>query len=333
MEGPKLDPSHLPNGVIFDERHRDQLLNTLAARGRVVNARDAIPPPPPPPPPPAVTLLYPFLLLAFPNWSYGLQGRGDCMAWSACHNVDVLMAVNIELMNLPEKWVALSAIEAQYGFMRVEALGKSENRGGDGGSPTAAAQSVLDFGTLHRLAYDLAEIPTAIYDFREYDESGDRSGYYGRYGIPDELEPTALEHRCQEVAMVTDFETAVEVLKSGVPISNADPRNPIWTHRDSEGFGDRRWDASHAMNYIGYRLGSRPGLLKINTGHGFHVDGPMYPDDCPGPIAACAAWEDAETCDKVLKAEWSWAYSEYIGFPKRDLATYRITATAVHPEL
>ena len=59
----------------------------------------------------------------------------------------------------------------------------------------------------------------------------------------------------------------------------------------------------------------------------------MYPNDCPSSIANCAAWEDAEICDAVLGAEWSWAYSGYNGFPKRDLATYRITATAIHPEL
>ena len=133
--------------------------------------------------------------------------------------------------------------------------------------------------------------------------------------------------------MVTDFETAVELISRGIPISNAHPRNPIWTHRDRDGFGDDSWPASHAMNYIGYRLGSRPGLLKVNTGHGFHVDGPMHPADCPSSIAGCAAWEDADVVDDVLGAQWSWAYSQYRGFPKRELATYRITATAIHPEL
>jgi len=227
-----------------------------------------------------VTLLYPFLLGVFPEWTFGLQGRGDCMAWSACHCVDVLMAVQIALLGQPEKAPALTSIEAQYGFMRVEALGKRQNPGGDGGSPSAAAQSVTEWGTLHRLNYTAHSI-----DLRDYDESGKRSGSFGRYGVPDELEPIAREHTCREVALVTDFETAVECLSRGIPISNAHTSNPIWTHRDKDGFGERSWGASHAMNYIGYRLGSRPGLLKVNTGHGFHVDGPMDPADCPSAIA------------------------------------------------
>lgn len=323
-QGQHLSVQDLPCGVRFDARHRDQLLERLARAGRLTNAKDVIQSPPPPPPP--VTLLYPFLLAVFTNWTYGLQGRGDCMAWSATHNVDHLMAVNIALLQLPEQPIAITSIEAQYGFMRVEVYGGRPDHGGDGASPSAAAESLLSCGTLHRLEYLDHE-----YDLRTYDESGGRSGSWGRWGVPDDLEPIARQHFVQDIALVTDFDTAVQLLSQGVPISNAHPNNPIWTHRDASGFGDTHWDASHAMNYIGYRLGSRPGLLKINTGHGFHVDGPMHPNDCPTAIAACAAWEDADVVDHVLDAEWSWAYSDYVGFPKRDLRACSIHRNQIHP--
>jgi len=322
--GSPLRVQDLPTGCRFDERERADFLTQLSDQGKVTNARLHFPPPQTPPKP--VTLLYPFLLAVFPSWTYGLQGRGDCMGWSAAHNVDEVAAVQIALLGRRETAPALTCIEAQYGFMRVEVRGGQPDYGGDGGSPTLAAKSVLECGTLHRMQY-----LDGKHDLRRYDESGGRSGLWGRYGVPDELEPAAAEHWIQDIALVTDFDTAVECLSRGTPISNAHPSNPIWTERDELGFGKKRWNASHAMNYIGYRLGSRPGLLKINTGHGFHVHGPMHPDDCPSAIAGCAAWEDANVADQVLKAEWSWAYSDYIGFPKRDLNGGRVSQDQIHP--
>lgn len=321
--GEPITAQNLPCGCTFDERERDAFLDRLAKANRLVNLKDAFPPPKPDPPP--VTLLYPFLLAIFPTWIYGLQGRGDCMAWSATHSIDCLMAVNIALLQKPEQARALACIEAQYGFMRVEVFNGGRNYGGDGASPSAAAESVLKCGTLHRLSY-----LEGLHDLRTYDESGGRSGSWGRLGVPDELEPIARQHFVQDIAPVTDFDSAVDVLSRGIPISNADPRNPIWTHRDADGFGDRQWPASHAMNYIGYRLGSRPGLLKTNTGHGNHVTGPMHPADCPAQISACAAWEDADVASRVLAANWSWAYSDYLGFPKRDLTTTSIPPNQIH---
>lgn len=322
--GQPISDQNLPTGCIFDEAERDTFFAKLAKDQQLIDVKDAFPPPQPDPQP--VTILYPFLLAIFPAWSYGLQGRGDCMAWSATHNVDVLMGVNIALLKKREQPRALASIEAQYGFMRVEVSGKKTNYSGDGGSPSAAAESVIKCGTLHRLDYE-----TGPHDLRFYDETGGRSGTYGRFGVPDELEPIARQHIVQQVALVTDFNSAVQVLSRGIPISNADPRNPIWTKRDQDGFGSSQWRASHAMNYIGYRLGDRPGLLKINTGHGNHVSGPMHPADCPVQIAACAAWEDADTAEDVLKSGWSWAYSDYTGFAARELASDTVNHAAVHP--
>ncbi len=322
--GERIFAQNLPCGLRLDEAERARFLNRLARNGRVTNANEVLTPPPPPPKP--ITILYPFLLAIFPAWNYALQGRGDCMAWSAMHEVDVLMAVNIALLDRPERAIARGSIEAQYGFMRVEVFGGRPDFGGDGASPSAAAESVLTCGTLHRLTY-LEE----AYDLTAYDATGGRSGDWGRWGVPDVLEPIARTHPVNDVALVTDFDAAVQLISRGIPISNAHPQNPIWTHRDADGFGDMGWNAAHAMNYIGYRLGRRPGLLKINTGHGNHVTGPMYPHDCPPQICGCAAWEDADQANDVLRAEWSWAYSEYVGFPKRDLAVASIPVDSIHP--
>jgi hypothetical protein len=309
---PLLDPAELPNGLKLDPANRDELLAMLADTGRHVTA-ETIPITPPPKPKP-VTLLYPFLFLACPNWTYGLQARGDCMAWSAAHTIDVLTAVQIHPQRRREQWRALASIEALYGIMRVEVHGGRPDFSRDGANPADAAQAVTQFGVLHRLKY-----LDAAYDLTDYDTSGGRSGTYGRWGIPDRLEPIAKEHHCHDAALVTTFDDACKMIALGYPISNAAPDNPIYRSRDSHGTGQHHWAAAHAMNYIGYRLGQHPALLKVNWGHGNHVSGPIVPADMPPTLAACSAWEPAETCDAVLKTRWSFAYSDFLGFPARPL--------------
>lgn len=309
---PLLDPATLPTGLRLDPEERHAFF-THNPRARGPLPKGCLPLPPPPPPPPA-TLLYPFLFAVLPSWTYGLQSRGDCMAWSACHAVDLLTAADIVLKGQLEQFRALTNIEAQYGLMRVEVFGGKPDFGGDGASPTAAARSVTQFGTLHRLKY-LAD----SFDLTAYDNSGGRSGQWGRYGLPDALEPVAAEHKCGDAILVTSFDQAVELLQSGYPISNAAPDNPIPRKRDAQGFGVDIWRASHAMNYIGYRLDPRPGLLQSNTGHGNHVTGPKWPEDMPNTLAACSAWIDRDDVEHVLRQQWSFAYSDYAGFPRREL--------------
>jgi hypothetical protein len=310
---PLLDPQQLPTGLRLDAAERTAFFQQYPTTRR--HLQHGPPPETPPPPPPQATLLYPFLFAVLPGWTYGLQGRGDCMAWSSCLAIDVLAAVQVAMIHRPEQWHALTSIECQYGLMRVEVYGGRPDYGGDGASPTAAATAITKLGSLHRIKY-LED----TYDFTTYDRSGGRSGQYGRFGIPDALEPIAKEHKAHQAVLIEDFDHAVEVLKSGYAISNAAPDNPIPRARDSEGFGKQVWRASHAMNYLGYRLGKRPGLLQVNSGHGNHVTGPHWPADIPPTLAACSAWIDKSDVEHVLRQQWSFAYSDYEGFPERDLS-------------
>jgi len=323
-QDPLLDPATLPTGLILDQEHREDFLVSLPTT--LPQFPTATPPHATTRQPPSATLLYPFLFAVCPDWTYGLQARGDCMAWSSCHTLDLLMALNIAMHHAPEQWRALTSIEAQYGFMRVEVYDTKPNWGGDGASPSAAAKAILKCGSLHRLNYAEQHI-----DLRTYDRTGGRSGQYGRWGVPNRLEPLAKPHTCETVTLVTSFWQAVQLLASGYPIANAAPNNPIPRSRDTQGFGTNHWHASHAMNYIGYRLGTRPGLLQANTGHGRHVVGPTWPDDMPATLAACSAWIDADEADRVLRQHWSFAYSNYLGFPERPLQLANLPTATLSP--
>lgn len=321
---PLLDPSQLPTGF-NPSRAADALaIHRLSQTKATARRKPAAIPPPPPPKP--ITLLYPILLAACPTWTYGLQGRGDCMAWSCCHVLDTDMATNILLRHRDEQWRALTCIEAQYGFMRVEIRGGQPDYSGDGASPGPAAAATVEIGSLHRLEY----LDTG-YDLTEYDDSGGRSGLWGRYGVPDALEPIAAQHKCEDAILVETYEHAVELIASGYAVSNASTTNPIYRTRDDNGYGKDPWNAAHAMNYIGYRTHPTPALLKINWGHGKHVTGPHYPENIPDVIRFCSAWEPKPVVKRILKERWSWTYTGYHGFPARDLTQITHLRDAIHP--
>lgn len=259
------------------------------------------------------------LTKAFPNWKSGSQAIGDCMSWSCSHNVDVLAGVQVFLQQTAEEVLYQVASECMYGFMRVEALGKSSDNGGDGAYGGAAAKAVMKCGTLHRKKYAVGK----GYDFSVY--SGSRAKEYGRYGVPDDLEQMAREHIVKTATLVTNFADAAKFIQNGYPISNAHGNNPtLQGSRDKDGFA-RAGGFAHAMNYIGVRFGSRPGLLKTNTGWRGTTSGPMYPENLPPNILDCCWWEDADICDRVFKGQDSFAYSQYQGFKKQDLTDFGST--------
>ena len=258
-----------------------------------------------------------YLFKAMPNWQAGRQGIGDCMSFSCSHNIDVLASVQAYLQQTSEDVLYPVCSEAMYGFMRVEVFGKPDY-GGDGAYGGAAAKAVMKYGTLHRKKYNLGK----GYDFTTY--SGSRAKEFGRTGVPDELEEIAREHIVKTATLVKDFETAAKFIMNGYPISNAHSSNPTFQgKRDKDGYGVGT-GYSHAMNYIGVRWGEKPALLKTNTGWADTVTGPIWPDQLNGnpSLTACAWWEEADICDKVLSGDDSFAYSQYNGFKKQSLPDY-----------
>lgn len=275
---------------------------------------------------PKDTLLFLALFQVYPEWSYGMQGIGDCMSWSKAHNETILDAVAAALGK--QRWRAPVATEPGYGFMRVEVFGRPD-RGGDGAYGGAAAKAATEWGCLYRMQYSSAEYPGlgSEYDFRKY--SGALAKQYGRTGVPDELEPIARNHTCQATALCTSFEQAAAAIQSGYPVSNAHSRNLIYSGRDKEGFGTGGSPAAHAMNYTAVRHGRRPGLWLANTGHGNHVSGPVGADDdgkpfpIPETYAACGCWQDADVADRLLReSQDSFVYSDHAGFPLQTLPDF-----------
>ena len=254
-------------------------------------------------------LLYIPLLACSPGWNRKTpQGIGDCMGWGCAGTVDTTTAADIRIRKERERFLAPVCTEGMYGLMRVEANGGKPDHGGDGSYGSAAAKAVTKHGTVHRIKY------SDEHDFTLY--SAKRAKSFGKWGLPDALEPEARRHTVVTASLVTDFESAAAAIRNGYAVCNAHGRNPTASKRDRDGFETNARGFPHAMFYIGVRWGKRPGLLNVNS-HGNNVTGPRWPEAMPDAIAGCSYWLDADKVDKVCRGGDTFAYSGYNGFPKQ----------------
>lgn len=263
------------------------------------------------------TVLWPYLFRAFPQWTYGVQGTGDCVSWQNKHILDVLMAVLVHVKKQPFEIRAEVRQEAIYGFGRVEVFGKNY-AGGAGMFGAAAAKAIRSLGTLHALNY--AELG---YDLRTY--SGARAIEWGRTGVPDVLEPTASKHRAGEEILVTDAVMGGALIQQGYPLGYCG--FTYWgRRRDAAGVGTQFSSGWHGMTITGVRYDpqtKQPSHFWVaNTGHGNHVSGPVGPYAMPDRYAACGSWVPVRLVQPVLAAGDCFAHSFYEGFPLTHLPDY-----------
>lgn len=257
------------------------------------------------------TGLWPFLFKAFPNWKWGIQGTGDCVSWEWKQKIDVLMAVLIYLKNMPYEARAETASESIYGFGRVEIFGRPDY-GGAGMYGGGAAKAVTKYGTLHRMDYGGGN------DLTEY--SGRRAVSWGRTGVPDELEPTAAEHRAGDSINVTGAVMAGALIQNGYPVGYCG-RTTWGLSRDEDGIAARKTSGAHGMCITGvrYKNGEPYAFWVANTGHGNHCSGPVGPIPMPEVYAQCGSWMPTRYCERVFQAGDCFAHSLYEGFPAQKL--------------
>jgi hypothetical protein len=136
--------------------------------------------------------------------------------------------------------------------------------------------------------------------------------------VPDELEADAKAHPVRGTALVTTTAEGRRAIQQGYAIfvcSSIGFDNPDGTvgTRDRDGFCRPRGTWNHCMALIGWRAGSRPGFLCLNswgdTAHG----GPRWPDDMP----PAAFWIDEAVVGRMLAQGDSFALADVAGFPAR----------------
>lgn len=285
----------------------------------------------------------------------GKQGIGDCVSWGWAHGGDVLLAISY--IDGRSGDFEMIASEATYGLARVEGSGKTRGGYSDGSYGAAAARAVTRFGFVLRKDYrDRASAET---DLRSYSSSRAKAwGNFGCGGADDagRLDEIAKTHAVRQVALVTTWDEFVAAIQNGYPVAICSGQGFTST-RDADGFCRASGSWSHCMVAIGVRFASShksaarpvfdwPGLFRARGGDGAALEplvrpvvlqpieasdrdgglilnswgtswvgGPKWPSDQPDG----SFWCERKTLERMLAGRDSYAMSDVIGFPRREL--------------
>jgi len=232
------------------------------------------------------------------------QKIGDCVSQGAANAVDVLRA--IQVVQNKGQWIAETASEPIYALSRVE-IGKGQLGSGDGSVGAWAAEACKTYGTLLRQPY-------GQYDLTKYDANRAKQWGMPRAGLPNELEPIAHEHLVKAVTLVKTWEDLCDAIASGYPVTVASNQGFTQT-RDNEGFAHPSGTWGHQMVFWGVDdMSSRKGALIENSWGSDWINGPTTYDQPPGSF-----WADKRVVESRLAMQDSWAYSDYEGFPPKQL--------------
>ena len=232
----------------------------------------------------------------------GPQRIGDCVGWGFAGAVDLLACVEVMTHSDEEyTWEKRASTEAIYALSRIEfgnIRPNSRRARRDGSSSVWAAEAVSEGGTLSRERVG------------EYDPR--RAKKWGRYGLPDELEPEASEHRILKASLVTSFEQARDAIANGYPIAVGSNQG-FRTARDDDGFAKAKGKWSHCMKFIAVKDDDRPALLCMNSWGASSPSGPKGLYDIPDG----SFWVDAEACNRMLGQRGGFALSGFDGYQVR----------------
>lgn len=253
-------------------------------------------------------LLHKFVIQLNGSFHTNKQTIGDCVSHGAAKAAEVLMACDIALRGELELWKGLVATEPIYAGSRVE-VGKGQLGNSDGSVGAWAAKWLTDWGVLVRGKY--GEIDLTTY-------SGDVAQQWGRRGAgcPDALEPIAREHPIKTASLVTSYDDARDAIANGYPVTVASMQGfRDDGKRDEDGFWKPTGQWPHQMCFIACDDEfKRPGLLCQNSWGSGWGSGPKRHDQPDG-----SGWVDADTCDRMLKQDDSFAFSGFDGFPAQQL--------------
>jgi hypothetical protein len=255
-----------------------------------------------------IVLLHEVVTAVAGYYIYMVQSIGDCVAFGWGKGIMISLACDIIMRKESEQWPGAEiATEWLYGTSRV-LVGKGRLGNGDGsvGSWMSKAVSPEGHGTLLRKKY-------GGHDLTKY--SGQRAKSWGYRGLPLDLEVTADEHPVStKPALVNSYEQARDSIANGYPVPVCSNQGFSDT-RDSQGFArpSGRW--GHCMCFIAVDdTGNRPGLLCDNSWPKGWISGPKRHNQPDGSF-----WVDADTADRMLKQNDSFAVPGFEGYAAANL--------------
>lgn len=230
------------------------------------------------------------------------QSTGDCVSHGTRNAVDLTRAVEIDIKGEPESWVAKGATEAIYG---------ARGHGGQGMSCSRAAQFVSKTGGVV-----LRKNYPGVADFSKY--NGSMGANWGPRGLPDKVIDVANDHQVRTVSLIKTIDEARDALANGYGIAVCSGYG-FSNKRDSKGIARKSGGWSHCMAWIACDDTGKEPLFLVQNSWGKWNDG-GHPDW--GPIPDGSFLIRAEDAAGMLKANGSYAFSDFNGFPPQTLPDY-----------
>lgn len=234
-----------------------------------------------------------------PNYA---QEIGDCVSFGAKNACNYLLCVEIangspglEFHEAYPPWI--------YGGSRVN-IGHGQLGRGDGSVGAWAAQFVQQFGVLRK---DLDGVPAY---------SGSIAKTWGQKGPPKEFFPQAIDFKVSTVSPIRSADEARDALCNGYPVTIAsDWGSTKMPQVDGRIVATRNANWPHQMCLIAYdgKTGSEPYFYILNS---------WGPDAHPKPLQGeppGGFWVRKKDVDYITRQGDSFAYSNFKGFPARDL--------------
>jgi hypothetical protein len=230
------------------------------------------------------------------------QTTGDCVSHATRNACDVSIAVEIDVHNEKESWIARGATEAIYG---------ARGWAGQGMSCSRAAEFVTKIGgILVRKDYK------NIVDLSKYN-GGLGAGWGGR-GLPDKVIDLANDHQIKTVSLVRTIEEARDALANGYGISVCSNYGFTST-RDKKGFAKPSGNWAHAMAWIACDDTNNDMSFLVQNSWGKWNDGghPSW-----GPIPEGSFLIHSDVAAGMLNQNGAYAFSNFDGFPVQKLPDY-----------
>jgi hypothetical protein len=256
-----------------------------------------------------ISLIKPYEQVTKKKFTPFYQEIGDCCGEAGTLGAQVLSTTQIALHKKNEEWKGEFSVEFTYAASRVE-VGGGRIRRGDGSTGAWTAQALQKIGLLLRGRY-------GQYDLTKYRPDLGREWGRSGVGVPDELEKIAKERIVKTVALVTSWEEACDCIANGFPVLLCSSVG-YDLQPDQDGFLLHRgviW--YHAMLLVGIDTVSRRqgGLIVNSWGPNWYYEGPVHRLGTP---AGCF-WADAVNIELAIREGDSYALSNFVGFPRRNL--------------
>lgn len=239
-----------------------------------------------------------------PNW----QTIGDCCGEAGTMGAQVLSTIQIDKLKRNEEYKGPFSVEFTYASSRVE-IGEGRIARNDGSNGVWIADSMRKMGLLRRDVY-------GKYDLRKYRPDLGRAWGRPNVGVPDELEKIAKDHPIKTTALVTTWAEACDCIANGFPVLICSGVG-YNQQTDADGFLRHmgiKW--FHAMLLAGIdTVNKRQGGLIVNSWGPDWISGPQH---ALGTPSGCF-WADAANIEKALRQRDSFALSNMVGFPRRNL--------------